>query len=249
MKYLTEEESRRGTGLPFEEQQRLRNGDFTFLTEFGTYLQLDETVMCTANYIVNLFFLRRSYLQYDRFIVSAGAIMLACKILNFKRQDSRIIPSKIANKFHALVQNKILQNQTAQPYDEQVEKEYMRKIFKAEFKLIKTLEFDFDIELPLFYTEFIVDKLYSGCEDKLTVLTMAHVMANECMRSIAPLCLHPLVVGIGCVVLAGVICNMPRPHELLLENPEKWWTYISPSISLADITRAVSLILEAISIK
>ena len=239
MKLLSEADCRRGTGLPFEEQQILRSGDYTFLTELGNKLLLDDHVACTANYMLNLFFLRRSYLQFDRRMICAAAIMLASKITNFKVQDARLRPTKIVNMLHLVMRS-------PQPFDE---KEYLRRLFKAEYKLLKTLEYDFEIELPIDYIDTVIERLYGGCEDKNMLSTMSRVMGNECMRSIAPICLPLLSVATASVILAGVICNMPRPYELLLENPDKWWTYISPDLQLEDITRAVSLILEAISLK
>lgn len=85
---------------------------------------------------------------------------------------------------------------------------------------MKTLEFDFEIELPMDYIEKIVDTLYTHCEDRNLILTMARAMANESFRSIANLCMPALTIATASVVLAGVICNMPKPHELLLENAE-----------------------------
>lgn len=242
MKLLSEQECRLGTGLPFEEQQILRSGDYTFLTELGYKLLLNDYVICTANYLLNLFFIRRSYLQFDRRMICAAAIMLSSKITNYKVQESRLRPAKIVSMLHAMLSNR----SNPQPYDE---KEYLRKLFKAEYKLLKTLECDFEVDLPIDYIDVIVEKLYAGCEDRNMLSTMSRVMANECMRSIAPMCLPVLAVAAASVILAGVICNMPRPYELLLDNPEKWWTYISPELQLEDITRAVSLILEAISLK
>ena len=222
MKLFTEDECRRAVGLPFEIQQQLRSGDFAFITEMGRQLQIDEQVLCTANYMVNVFFLRRSYLSYDRHIVSTAALMLACKTHNFKRQGKRIYPNTFASTYHSVLHRRLHSTSERQPpvFDDALKVEYLVKIFKAEFKLLKTLEFDVDIDQPLFYLESIINKLYTNIEDKAIFLTMARVMANESMRSIAPLCIRTIAVALACVVLAGVICNLPRPQHLVLVNAE-----------------------------
>ena len=251
MKLFTEEECRRAVGLPFDIQQQLRSGDFAFISELGRQLQIDDYVLCSANYMVNVFFIRRSYLNYDRHILSTAALMLACKTHNFKKQDKRILPNTFASTYHSVLYRRLHSTPDRQPpvFDEALKSEYLVKIFKAEFRLLKTLEFDVDIDLPLFYLESVVNKLYTNIEDKAVFLTMSKVMANESMRSIAPLCVKTLAVSVACVVLAGIMCGLPRPQNLAISNPDTWWTLVSPSLNLAEITQAVRLIMEALTFK
>ncbi|CAG9315656.1 unnamed protein product [Blepharisma stoltei] len=252
MRLFSEQECRQGVGLPFEIQQKLRSGDFAFVTEMGRNLQLDEQVLCTANYMINVFFTRRSYLNYDRHIVSTSALILSCKLHNFKRQNKRIYPIAFVSYYHNIIHSKLHTNSDRQPpvFDENLKAEYLSKIFKAEFKLMKTLEFDMEIDLPIYYLDLIIDKLYAGVEDRAIFLTMARVMANESMRTIAPLCIRALAVAVASVVLAGVICNMPRPQQLIrIPNPEEWWTNVSPDLQLSEITQAMRIIMEALTLK
>lgn len=252
MRLFTEQECRQGVGLPFEIQQRLRSGDFAFITEMGRNIQLDEQVLCTANYMINVFFTRRSYLNYDRHIVSTSALILACKLHNFKKQNKRVYPVTFVSCYHNIIHSKLHTNSERQPpvFDENLKADYLNKVFKAEFKLMKTLEFDMEIDLPIYYLESIIEKLYVGVDDRGVFHTMARVMANESLRSIAPLCVRPLAVAVGCVVLAGVICNLPRPQNLIMiNNPEEWWTNVSPDLQLSEITQAVRLIMEALTLK
>ena len=251
MRLFTEEECRRAVGLPFEIQQQLRSGDFAFITEMGRQLQIDEQVLCSANYMVNVFFIRRSYLSYDRHIVSTAALMLACKTHNYKRQNKRLYPNTFASTYHSVLHKRLHFTSERQPpvFDDALKGEYLVKIFKAEFKLLKTLEFDVDFDQPLYHLGYIIDTLYTNIEDKTVFMTMARVMANESLRSIAPLCIKPIGVATACVVLAGVICNLPRPQNLVINNADVWWTVISPDLTLAEITQAIRLIMEALTLK
>jgi hypothetical protein len=66
------------------------------------------------------------------------------------------------------------------------------------------------------------------------------------MRSIAPLCVGAEALAVACVVLSGQVCNMPRPHELLLDDPEYWWRHVNPALTLDEINQALRLLLEAL---
>lgn len=249
MRIFSEDECRKAVGLPFEIQQQLRSGDFAFITEMGRQLQIDEQVLCTANFMVNLFFTRRSYLNYDRFIVNTAALMLSCKIHNFRRQNKRINPNTFATTYHGVYHRRLHLNTDRQPpiFEDSLKSEYLAKIFKAEFKLLKTIEFDVDVDLPLNYLNFVIEKVYRENLDNGVFLTMCKVMANESMRSIAPLCVKTLAVAIACVVLAGVVCALPRPQEVT--GNENWWLAVSSDVSISEITQAIRLIMEAITLK
>jgi hypothetical protein len=250
MRLFSEEDCRKAVGLPFEIQQQLRSGDFAFVTEMGRQLQIDEQVLCTANYMVNLFFIRRSYLNYDRFIVSTSALMLACKIQNFRRQGKRIYPSNFASTYHSVYHRRLHSTSDKQPpvFEDSLKSEYLAKIFKAEFKLLKTLEFDVDIDLPLNHISFVVSRLYKDQQDNNVFITMCKVMANESMRSIVPLCARVLSIAVACVVLAAVVCGLPRPQDAAGEG-ETWWKVVSEEVTIGEITQAVRLIMEAITLK
>ena len=245
---LSEDECRRGVGIPFEIQQKLRSGDFAFISEMGRQIQLEEQVMCTANYMVNLFFVRRSYLNYERYFVCTAALMLAGKVHNFKKQNKRVYA-----RDYVVVANNIWSRRQSTgsgqvSMDDTTKTEHLRKLFKAEYKLLKTLEFDLEIDLPVHYIREIIEKIYQGVEEpKLQVLaSMARVMANESMRSIAPLCLPTLAVAVGSVILGSVMCQLPAPTELINLRQPEWWLEVSDSLQLDDINSAMRLILEAI---
>lgn len=250
MRLFSEEECRKAVGLPFEIQQQLRSGDFAFVTEMGRQLQIDEHVLCTANYMINLFFIRRSYLNYDRFIVSTSALMLACKIHNFRRQGKRIYPSNFASTYHSVYHRRLHNTTDKQPpvFEDSLKSEYLAKIFKAEFKLLKTLEFDVDIDMPLNHLDYVVGRLYQDQIQNSVFMTMCKVMANESMRSIAPLCVKVVSVTVACVVLAAVVCGLPRPQEIYANN-ETWWKLVADEVSIGEITQAVRLVMEAITLK
>jgi hypothetical protein len=200
--------------------------------------------MCTANYIANLFFSFNSYLNYDRFIYNTAALLLAAKLHDEKRQAS-----DFSKKFHNVYHCKVMakgSHRPAPPYESHHEKDYLNRIFKAELQLMKNLGFDLEVDLPINYLERILKRLYPRTDDKLQIYSISRALANEVMRSIAPLCVRTEALAVACVVLSGQVCNMPRPHELLLDDPEHWWRVINPDLTLEEINQALRLLLEAL---
>lgn len=133
-------------------------------------------------------------------------------------------------------------------FEDSLKSEYLAKIFKAEFKLLKTLEFDVDIDMPLNHLDYVVGRLYQDQIQNSVFMTMCKVMANESMRSIAPLCVKVVSVTVACVVLAAVVCGLPRPQEIYANN-ETWWKLVADEVSIGEITQAVRLVMEAITLK
>jgi len=51
----------------------------------------------------------------------------------------------------------------------------------------------------------------------------------------------------ACVVLAAVVCGLPRPQEVT--GSENWWLVVSNEVSIGEITQGIRLIMEAITLK
>lgn len=79
-------------------------------------------------------------------------------------------------------------------------------------------------------------------------MQMSRVMANEAYRSIAPLCVPTKAIAISAVVLGALTCNLPKPTELIIENPEIWWKSVYADVELEDINKSITLILESLSL-
>lgn len=76
-------------GLNEQIQRELSNGNAQFIIDFVRVLQLPTgySVPCLAMHLANYFFHRKSYVNYDRFVMLAGAVLLASKL---KDLNSRI---------------------------------------------------------------------------------------------------------------------------------------------------------------
>lgn len=86
-------------------------------------------------------------------------------------------------------------------------------------------------------------------EDTTIISNIASAISNESMRSVALLCIPAVPISVACVTLAGVICNMPRPHELLIDNADLWWQAVDPDIDPVQIHLATKTILDCLVAK
>ena len=243
MHLLQESVCAQGTGIPFDKQQLLRSGDYTFVTELGHMLKLDDRILCVANYLVNYFFTFRSYVNYDRHIVCTAALMLSCKL-----HDEKNTASNFAKQYYTM-QYKMKQMMTPPPYESRHESENLEKIFKAELKILKTIQFDLEVDVPITHVDELVHRLFSHVEDRAILLNISRAFGNECMRSIAPLCLPPRVVAIACVLLAGVVCQLVNIEEFAGGREQAWCERMCPGADVNEIAKAMKMILDALTMK
>lgn len=243
MHLLQESVCTQGTGIPFDKQQLLRSGDYTFVTELGHMLKLEDHILCVANYLVNYFFTFRSYVNYDRHVVCTAALMLSCKL-----HDEKNSASNFAKQFYTM-QCKMKQMQTPPPYESRHESENLEKIFKAELKILKTIQFDLEVDVPISHVDDLVHRLFSHVDDRAILLNISRAFGNECMRSIAPLCVPPRVVAVACVLLAGVVCQLVNIEDFTGGREQTWVDRMCPGINAGDIARAMKMILDALTMK
>ena len=232
-----------GTGIPFDKQQLLRSGDYTFVTELGHLLKLSDRILCAANYLVNFFYTFRSYVNYDRHVVCTAALMLSCKL-----HDEKNTSSNFAKQLYAMT-CKVKHQQTPQPYESRHETENLEKIFKAELKILKTIQFDLEIDVPLNYIDDLVHRLFSHLEDRAMLLNISRAFGNECMRSIAPLCIQPRTVAVACVLLAGVVCQLVNIEDFTGGREVEWAARMAPGVDVNEIACAMRLVLDALASK
>ena len=62
-------------------QDRLRTGNALLIADIGEALNLRDTTIAVAQMYTHLFFLSRTYLEYERGLVCCAAILIASKSL------------------------------------------------------------------------------------------------------------------------------------------------------------------------
>lgn len=140
-------------GLNEQIQRELTNGNAQFIIEFSRVLQLQTgySVPCLAMHLASAFFHRKSYVNYDRFVMLAGALLLASKL---KDLNSRI--RDFCSSFYQVV-SKI--NRSSEPYNEAKMQVIKDQICVAESEILRTLEYTVEVQLPLEFVRKYCDML------------------------------------------------------------------------------------------
>ena len=84
-------------------QIQLRNSSAQFVIDLSRELNLSFSFCVLAVHTTHLFFHQRSYLEFNRFEIGAGALALACKLIDF-HIDFRTV----ASKFYKLYCEKVI---------------------------------------------------------------------------------------------------------------------------------------------
>ena len=67
-------------GLNEQIQRELTNGNAQFVLELARTLSMGYSVPCLAMHMSTIFFNKKSYINFDRFVILAGALLLASKL-------------------------------------------------------------------------------------------------------------------------------------------------------------------------
>jgi hypothetical protein len=89
----------------------------------------------------------------------------------------------------------VKQLHTVPPFEQKILQDYKNKLTKAELTILKTLQFNIEVDLPHDHLQVVIESLYEGLEDNKILLNIANSISNESMRSVAPMCLPVLPVS------------------------------------------------------
>jgi hypothetical protein len=164
-------------------------------------------------YYTNLFFQKRAYKHYDRFIVCCAAIVISTKYNNIHGKIGEISKTyfTINQKMMGQVSNIVKKEDINKVYD---------KIFLAETKIYKTFVFDIRHFLPNDYIIIYTNILYLENEEE--VMSLSTKISNDHYYTLAPLCIKPYVIALSSIILAADILNLQRiDKEEGIEKLEK----------------------------
>ncbi|CAK79068.1 unnamed protein product (macronuclear) [Paramecium tetraurelia] len=175
-------------------QRKLLNGNAQFIIDLAINLELNSySTVSLAIHLCNYFFHYKCYLQYDRFIVAAASLLLAQKI---KDGDPRM--RKLLISFHKIMQS-IEQTRMA---NEALMQSLQNKLCIAESRILKVIEYEFDIKLPNDYIEVICKKCVPKKFEEATFHTLK-ILILDSYRTYAPLVFHSWVILVGTFLVAS----------------------------------------------
>ncbi|XP_020704609.1 cyclin-T1-5 isoform X1 [Dendrobium catenatum] len=185
----------RKDGIDRYMEARLRYSYCAYLQSLGMRLDLPQMTVGTAMVLCHRFFLRRSHASNDRFLIATAALFLAAKseetpcLLNSVLSASCEICQKQNFAFfpHLLY---------AQDWFEQ----YRDRVVEAEQLILKTLNFELEVEHPYVPLTSVFKKLGLS---QTVLLNLAWNLVNEGLRSSLWLQFKPHHIAAGSVFLAA----------------------------------------------
>ncbi|KAM3129102.1 hypothetical protein pb186bvf_018814 [Paramecium bursaria] len=220
-------------------QKKLMNGNAQFIIDLATQLDLNSySTVTLAVYLCNYFFHHKCYLQYDRFIVAAASLLLAQKI---KDGDPRM--RMLLHNYY-----KILQNiEPTQMANEAVMLSIQNKLCIAESRILKVIEYDFDIRIPNDYVEVICKRCVQKSKEEHTFHTIK-ILILDSYRTYAGIVFHPWVILVGTFLIAasqlGYCPYKEPPPQLNMpaqqndeESYKKWLELVEVELKEFEQTR------------
>lgn len=125
--------------------------------------EISNHVQILACYYIQLFYMFRSLRQEDAKMVSVAATFLACKVVD--------MPRKIKNIMRGVSQLRVPGSEPDLTADE--ERALCERVLKAEFLMLRIIQFQFDMELPL-------DVLGTLTEKLVVQLTLCEAFKKAC---------------------------------------------------------------------
>lgn len=183
-------------GLNEHIQRELTNGNAQFIVELARSVapQLGYSVPCLAMQISIVFFSKKSYVNYDRFVILAGALLLASKL---KDVNSRM--RDFCSSFFNVI-SKV--NRSTEPYNEAKMQLIKDQICVAESEILRTLEYSCDFQLPLEFVKKYCEMIIPDKELRHRVFFTTRVLILDSYRTQACLVYNQLVVFLACFLIA-----------------------------------------------
>jgi len=140
----------------------------------------------------------------------------------------------------------------------------MKKYFH-ESKLLKVLNFQFEVPLPYVYVERVVRKIFRDDKDKNKQLYhLSRILILDSYRTYVCLTYRTIVIGISCILLASGLLGFdipqlssptPPPNAMITEEEqseletkqfEKWIEEIEPdsNVKVAEVYECMEVIRE-----
>ena len=116
----------------------LRIGNSAYIQETCEKLGLRPETVAVALTYTNLFFLRKSYLNYDRALVCCASMFIACKLL-YEKMNIMLFCREYWQITH--------KGSICPPISEESRKQITENIFKIECDVLNTINFKLDLEL------------------------------------------------------------------------------------------------------
>jgi protein BUR2 len=202
-----------------EAQQYLRIGNSNIIQEFCTELKFGTEVAATSMAITHHFFVRKCYLFHDRYIVCASATLLASKLTSHNRTTDEFC-SKLLN----------IRNRSISNIDHSKLEETKHQIFQCELKILETMNYDMNFDIPFQFIYYYADMLYP--EQKKMARQTATIVCCDLYHTEICILYPARTMAIACLTMGAKLLGMPALHESNY-NEDNWMNIKNSKLSMS----------------
>ncbi|TMW61676.1 hypothetical protein Poli38472_010739 [Pythium oligandrum] len=222
-------------GMKFKDELILRRKACDFIEKMAKALDLPKLAQISADNYLHRFYMRHSFVRYDKYTVGAACVLLASKVEEVPKKIGYVTREYIA------VRKDIEKDQVfaIQKHDPQ---QIASKIISMEGALLQALAYELTITHPYVFVNERVDRVVrllqlSDDEAKrrsTKIKQVAWSFLNDSAYTLACLRLESQDLAAGAVYLAGLYENNV-PEELCTAEGAPWWEVLStPFLTLQD---------------
>lgn len=183
-------------GLTLQLQQHLASENAQFIIELARDLKTSYSIPTLALHIATVFFHKKSYIHFDRYIILTASYLLASKI---KNMDCRL--KSLCNALYNVINRKTM---GAEPFHEEKMKKLKEHISIYEAEILRSLEYDIDSVTPHDYLKKDCELLFSNDrETNRRIHISTRILILDSYRSRCCLVFSPLVIFVTCFLIAN----------------------------------------------
>jgi hypothetical protein len=173
------------------------------------------------------FFIKKSYFNYDKYIIACASILLACKYENIQGKLHDISRNYIKSHY------KILGKVPPSIKLEDIQK-IKDNICASETRVLKSLNFDLYVNLPNYFIGVYAAILYPDNDD---VYSYAMKISYESFYTYANLIFKPYCVAISCIILSAKTLNLPSVMDSNFAHINNMKVFFFPPSSEDEFNR------------
>jgi hypothetical protein len=185
-----------------EEDYKLeRLGYCNYIIEIANSLSLQIEICKMAIYYLNCFYVKHSFLCYDKRLMCCASLLLACKM-----EDKKIFINDIV-RAHLNSKTSLSLFKSNNSVDQEVIKDSINQVCFCELKLLQTIGFNVKLTLPIEYVYFYTTFLYPERENELNAL--AFHIEKDSFYTLVNNVFPPFVVALACIFIGCKLLKLP----------------------------------------
>lgn len=236
----------------YGKDQRLRALAVSFMTNYGVYFELTQLTIAKAICIFHRATIQLSLKESSYFLYGAAAVFLTSKLDDAPRALEHLV--KIFDYMYGIYEKEKQAHASEKNFeptykdlsvagcrnhkiDKEKLKELKEKFTDTESNILNLIGYDFDIELPYHYLDFIKT---NPIIPHASFLGIANNFINDSMRTLACLYYEPRIIALAALNLSSFFFNYKMP----VHNEQAWYKCFGDDVEFNIVEEATKYLME-----